>query len=303
MNPEIGRENITAPGGRVTALRERLTVVVLTHNRAGGLRHTLRQTLGLPDQPAIIVVDNASADGTARLVGDEFPGVTLLHSDRNIGAAARNLGVRHASTPYVAFCDDDSWWAEGSLEAALAVLDAHARLAAVCARILLGPEQREDPVCGLMAASPLPSQGLPGPALLGFIACAVVFRREAYLAAGGYEAHFFVGGEEALLTLHLVSLGWHVVYLHHLTVHHHPSPQRDRAERHRIVARNAIWVAWLRLPLSSAVAETWRMTRYARRHRVLRGTLGSALRELPWLLRKRQVVTRELDTWYRMLQG
>lgn len=287
----------------MTVLRERLTVVILTYNRASELRHTLEKMLDLSDQPAIIVVDNASTDSTEETVSSEFKAVKLIRSERNVGAAARNLGVEQAKTPYVAFCDDDSWWAEGSLETAVGLLDAHSRLAAVCARILLGPEEREDPICAVMADSPLPAQGLPGPALLGFIACAVVFRRQAYLQAGGYEERFFVGGEEALLTLDLVSSGWHVVYAGQLTVHHHPSPQRDKADRHRVVARNAIWVAWLRLPFFSAVADTWRMIRYAKKHRVLFATLASVLREVPWLISKRRVVTPELDGWYRMLQS
>lgn len=95
----------------------------------------------------------------------------------------------------------------------------------VCGRILLGPEQREDPICSTMSASPLPADGLPGPALLGFVACAVVFRRQAYLSAGGYEPRFFIGGEEALLTLDLVDAGWYVIYAQQLLAHQHPSPQ------------------------------------------------------------------------------
>jgi GT2 family glycosyltransferase len=171
----------------------------------------------------------------------------------------------------------------------------------LCGRILLGPEQREDPICSLMAASPLPSDGLPGPALLGFVACAVVFRRRAYLDAGGYEARFFVGGEEALLTLDLVDAGWHVVYAPQLLAHHHPSPQRDRKDRHRVVARNAIWVAWLRLPWTTAMRESLRMLRYALAHGVFISAARSALVEAPWVVRNRRVVSDRVHGWYKLL--
>lgn len=281
--------------------KERVTVVILTYNRAGELRRTLEKMTGMNRQPAIIVVDNASTDDTAAMVARDFPSVRLLKSPTNIGGSARNLGVLAAATPHVAFCDDDSWWAPGSLEMAVEALDAYPRLAAVCARILLGAEEKEDPICRQMAASPLPSDGMPGPALLGFVACAVVFRRQAFLDAGGYEARFFVGGEEELLTLDLLSKGWRIAYLNKLTVHHHPSPQRDRKDRHRVVARNAIWVAWLRLPLPTSLRNSFRMLRYAHRHKVFLATVRSTLKEFPWVLRNRRVVQPQIIRWYRIL--
>ena len=275
----------------MSSAEDRICVVILTYNRSTELRRTLQHMSALAEQPAIIVVDNASTDDTADMVRATFPQVTLLTAPRNMGGAGRNLGVEAARAPYVAFCDDDSWWEPGALPAAADLLDRHPALAAVCGRILLGPEQREDPICALMSASPLPSEGLPGPALLGFVACAVVFRRQAYLNAGGYEPRFFVGGEEALLTLDLADAGWHVVYMQDLLAHHHPSPHRDRKDRHRIVARNAIRVAWLRLPFRTALIESLRMLRYALAHGVVASTVLSALREAPWVLRNRRVIS------------
>jgi hypothetical protein len=85
--------------------------------------------------------------------------------ERNIGAAARNAGVQKSDTPYVALCDDDTWWAaDGSLRRAADVLDTHDQVAVVTAQVLVGPDQREDPACALMAKSPLHRPaGFPGP--------------------------------------------------------------------------------------------------------------------------------------------
>ena len=281
----------------------RISVVILTHNRADELAVTLEHLCALPLRPPIIVVDNASTDATAALVRERFAQVTLIRLARNLGAAARNVGVQRATTPYVAFSDDDSWWQPGSLEAACDLLDAHPRVAAACARILLGPDGREDPVCAEMARSPLPAAHLPGPALLGFVACAVAFRRQAYLDAGGYERRFFVGGEEELLALDLVTQGWSIVYAAQLTVHHHPSPRRDNADRQRIVVRNTLWVAWLRLPLAQALAQTWRICRGAPSRRAMAAGLASALRELAWVLRKRRVVRPDVLGLYLALRA
>lgn len=54
------------------------------------------------------------------------------------------MGVRLASTPYVGFADDDSWWAPDVLRTAADVLDSHPRLAVPAARILVVPEERID---------------------------------------------------------------------------------------------------------------------------------------------------------------
>jgi hypothetical protein len=55
----------------------------------------------------------------------DFPLLEVIRLPRNMGAAGRTAGLRRAQTPYVAFADDDSWWAPGSLEFAEALLDAH----------------------------------------------------------------------------------------------------------------------------------------------------------------------------------
>jgi GT2 family glycosyltransferase len=161
-------------------------------------------------------------------------------------------------------------------------------------RVLVGKQAREDPFCADLAASPLPSAGLPGPAILGFPACAVVVRRDAFVAVGGYERRFMVGGEESLLAYDLASAGWSIVYAAELTVHHHPSPARNPAARRRIQSRNALWVAWLRRPWPSALRVTLR-------RESLPGLLA-ALPGLPWALRNRRVIPPHVEALRRLLE-
>ena len=63
----------------------------------------------------MILVDNGSTDGTVAAVRDARPDLRVVRLGTNRGAPARNLGVRLAATPYVAFADDDSWWSPGAL--------------------------------------------------------------------------------------------------------------------------------------------------------------------------------------------
>src|SRR3954469_15178304 len=175
----------------------RVSIVMITHNRRAEVLHSLGILSSLPERPALIVVDNDSSDGTVDAVRGTFPHVEIHALPENSGAAGRTLGVAHATTPYVAFCDDDTWWHPGSLRRAVELFEAHPRLAVVTGRILVGPEEREDPVCRELESSPLPDEpGLPGHPLRGFMAGASAVRRSAFLEAGGFPARFFIGGEE-----------------------------------------------------------------------------------------------------------
>ncbi len=161
-----------------------VAVVVATRNRAVELEATLERLRALPERPQVVVVDNASGDGTALRVRRHHPQVEVVELRENLGAAARTVGALHTTSRYVAFSDDDSWWAPGSLERAAELLDRHPRLALVAARVLVGPNERLDPVCAAMASSPLaPTPDLPGRPVLGFVACGAVVRRSASLQA------------------------------------------------------------------------------------------------------------------------
>jgi GT2 family glycosyltransferase len=282
-------------------LAERLTVVVLTFNRAAELAHTLGRLQALADRPRIIVVDNASGDGTAAMVRKHFAEVELVSAPANLGAAGRNLGVAAVRTPYVAFCDDDTWWAPGSLGRAADLLDAHPRIGVLNAAVKVGGSERLDPTSVLMARSPLPRGELPGPALAGFMAGACVFRASVYRAAGGYEPRLFIGAEEMLLSLDVLAQGWAIVYAEHLVLHHHPSPVRDSAQRRRLLARNAAWVAWMRLPLGEACLLSLRAVGTLLRE----GGHGivDLLRGIPWALRRRRLVPGEVLEMRRAVAG
>jgi glycosyltransferase involved in cell wall biosynthesis len=123
----------------------RVSVVVITRDRGDEAARTAALLATLPERPAVIVVDNGSTDGTPDRVRSLAPSAAVLEAGRNLGGAARNAGVAHACTPYVAFSDDDSWWAPGSLTRATALLDDHPSVGLICARVLLGPEERFGP--------------------------------------------------------------------------------------------------------------------------------------------------------------
>ena len=282
----------------------RVSVVMLTHERLEPTLRSLAELERLPERPPIVVVDNASSNGLIDAVRERHPAVRVIELPENTGSAGRNVGVEAVDTPYVAFSDDDSWWAPGALARAVEAFDRHPKLGAIHARILVGAEQREDPICDELHDSPLPGDpSLPGTPLLGFLACAVVFRREAYLAAGGFERQVMIGGEEEWLACDLAAAGWEIRYLPEVVAHHHPPERVGEAAdtRRRVGLRNTLWFNWLRRPLPSAARRTWHLLRTVPRDRVSALAFADALRTLAGAAPRRRVVPQHVERMLRLL--
>jgi GT2 family glycosyltransferase len=286
----------------MTSEDPRVAVVVITHQRRAELLLALGRLVDLPEGPRVVVVDNGSTDGTAAAVRARFPQVELIASPENLGAVGRNLGVARLDTPYVAFCDDDTWWEPGSLRTAADVLDAHPRLAVVTARILVEPGGTEDPIVAELRDSPVRGAGwLPGPALGSFLAGASVLRRDAFAEVGGFSERLWLGGEEELMAGDLAAAGWELCYLPALTAHHRASPARDRHLRRRNGIRNTLWTTWLRRPVRPALRRTLHLLRTVPRDRVTALALLDAVRGVPWVLRERQVLPPSAEARFAAL--
>lgn len=273
-----------------------VTTVVITRDRRDDVLRSLRHHTG-----PVIVVDNASSDGTVqavRALGRSEVRVVAL--SRNLGAPARTVGVRLARTPLVAFADDDSWWAPGALEAAAATFAEHPRLALLAGKVVLEPAGTVDPVSEVMAASPLgTSPDLPGPDVLGFVACAAVVRRDAFLAAGGFDPVVFFCGEEERLAIDLASADLGVAYVEDVVAHHRPALRRDpRHAREALVARNRLLTAVMRRPWPVVARQALADLRGPGPER--RGLLA-ALPRVPLALGSRRAVTADIERQLRLL--
>ncbi|HEV7528450.1 MAG TPA: glycosyltransferase [Solirubrobacteraceae bacterium] len=274
-------------------------VVIVTHDRWQRLQRTLTQLHALPERPPVVVVDNGSPRGPP----DELrlAGARLVRLADDVGAAARNVGSLLLDTPYVAFSDDDSWWAAGSLLRAADLFERHDRLGVIAARILVGAQRELDPTCRLMRDSPLRAADDPGRPVLGFLACGAIVRRAAFLDVGGFDPRYGFGGEEELLALDLASAGWQLRYVPQVVAHHLPSAEDPRPGRERRRLRNALWSSWRRRPLRRAAARSVRLLRGSGRDGL--PALLSALAGTRWVLADRRVASSELEAQLRMLES
>ncbi|UGY91598.1 glycosyltransferase family 2 protein [Streptomyces gobiensis] len=277
-------------------------VVIATRNRADTLARTLERLLALPEQPTVLVADNGSTDHTRTMVTERFPGVRLLPLPENRGAVARNHGVSALRTPYIAFSDDDSWWEPGALATAAELFDQHPRLGLLAAGVRVSSEGRADPLEAVLSASPLGSApDLPGRQVLGFLGCAAVVRRSAFLDAGGFHPVLFFGAEESLLAYDLAARGWGVTYCREVIAHHDPAPG-TRTGRGALLRRNELLTTWLRRPLPIALRRTTALAAAARRDREARLALRGAFARLPAALRYRRQLPPYVESAVRRIE-
>lgn len=277
-------------------MSDRVTVVVATRDRWPDLQTSLPRHEG-----PVILVDNASTDGTPDLVAAAFPHVQVIRLQRNLAAVARNVGVDAATTPYVAFADDDSWWAPGALDRAAEILDRHPRIGLIAGRVLVHADERLDPVCAQMSASPLGRRAdLPGPSVLGAVACGSIVRRAAYLEAGGFDPVVGFPGEEERLALDLAAYGWDLVYVDELVAHHHPSSTRPPdVSRRAASTRSALLTTLMRRPWP-VVGAHWRAALLG--DRASRLGLARATLALPRALPRRRVLPDGVEKDRRLLE-
>jgi len=275
---------------------EDITIVIVTRNRIDTLLWTLDKLTNLPQKPPIIVVDNASTDGTPDRVKAAYPPVTVLALDQNKWCSARNDGVALAKTPLVSFCDDDSFWEPDALTKAATYFRKYPHLGVLAGKILIGDSQEVDSVCDAMKNSPLTDpRPLPGPPVLGFVCCAVVVRREAFLSIGGFDSRFAIAGEERMFSVDMRTKGWSLAYAEDMVAHHYPSPLRNVAQRTRHITRDTLWYYWLRRPAYYAFRHTMLILKQMTSDINVRQGFWEALKAAPAILLDREVVPRPIE--------
>ncbi|HEV7976824.1 glycosyltransferase family 2 protein [Amycolatopsis sp.] len=281
----------------------RVTVVMITHNRRVEALSTLDRMTTLPDAAPIIVVDNASEDGTAETIALRFPEVKLMAMTENLGAAGRNHAMDLVNTPYAAFCDDDTRWQPGALTRAADLLDAHPGLGSVTGRCLVEPDLREDPITPELRDSPVPGpHWLPGPALLGIMAGLTTVRVAAFREVGGFSTRMWLGGEEELFALDLAARGWWMCWAEDIVIHHAPSHARDPRRRRQLGIRNTLWTLWLRRPVRSALRRSGVVLGSAPKDTATLAAVAEALRGALWVIRERRVVPPAVEHGLRLLE-
>lgn len=235
-----------------------VSIAILNYQRRDALRQALESARGQNYPVEILAVDNASTDGSAEMVRDEFPDVRLVRLPENIAAAARNVGVASAKGDIVFTLDNDVRFSTpDDVARGLEVFRRHPR-AAVVNFMIVGPDGalcRRD-WCHPRDPEPWGEREFPTTYVLeGASAC----RREAFVASGGYWPPFFIGHEGWDLSYRLLDAGWELLYSPAVRVRHMVDDSvRPSSRIYYTFTRNAIWVALRNMPPAMAA---WSMAK------------------------------------------
>jgi GT2 family glycosyltransferase len=190
--------------------RPLVTFIISTFNRRDVLMETVDHIgrCGLKEEEhEVIVVDNASTDGTSQAVREKYPMIHLLQQGFNGGPVSKNVAIRSARGRYVVFLDDDSYPMPGSIHRMIKHFEAEPRLGAAVFNVTLPDGTRE--------CSAYPNV---------FIGCGTGFRRTALEQVGGLPEDFFMQAEEYDLSLRLLAHGYDIKTFEEMHVTHLKSP-------------------------------------------------------------------------------
>ena len=226
----------------------RFSLLITTRNRREELLRTLEvmAPVLLPDHE-VLVLDDASDDGTAEAVTARFPEVRLLrHESRSGYIAARNELLAAARGELAISLDDDAEIASpGFLDRIAELFEAHPRCGVAALRIFWGRSlPAQAPLAPLTSEQPVRVQS--------FVGCGHVWRLEAWRSLPPYPAWFEMYGEEAFASYELLRGGWEICYLPSVLVHHRVDlgdrPAAERTWRYRRQLRAGFFLFCLFLP-------------------------------------------------------
>ena len=216
----------------------------------------------------VIVVDNASTDGSRELVRHDFPEVELLESSSNLGfGAGNNLALDRAATPYVLLVNNDAVLADDCLAELVRTIELDPFAGAVAAKVLL----QADPAAPLRidaAGLEICADGLAlgrgrfaDPAALDeptevFFpsGCCGLYRREMLddlrLEGEIFDEDFFAYAEDTDLGWRAQLAGWKTLYAPRAICYHRHSATTGSVHPRKVflVERNRVWVAFKNFP-------------------------------------------------------
>jgi GT2 family glycosyltransferase len=203
-----------------------VSVIIVNYNGLAFIDRTLdslRHQTRLPDE--IIVVDNASTDGSAAMIAARYPHVQLIRSPVNTGfTGGVNLGARHATGDMLALLNSDARADPAWLELLINDLLQHEQCAVSQGKILTADAPQTIEQAGALFNNIANYWGRgyrdrdqgqyeQSCEVPGVTACAMLVRREALGASDMFDESLFMYGEELDLTIRLRIAGWSIRYV------------------------------------------------------------------------------------------
>jgi GT2 family glycosyltransferase len=215
-----------------------LSIIIVNWNTQDILRDCLRSIYeqGGEIDLEVIVIDNASTDGSVEMVKKDFPQVTLIENSQNRGfAAANNQGIDISKGRYVLLLNSDTVVLDNAIAKTVAFADSHPKAAIVGCRVL-NPDQTLQPTCfmfpsilNMLLSSSYLYKLFPRSKFFGreqmtwwdrndikevdvVTGCFMLIRQKAIQQVGTMDEQFFMYGEETDWCYRFKQAGWKILF-------------------------------------------------------------------------------------------
>lgn len=236
-----------------------VTVNILSFNRKDELRNTLTKVYEQDYKNIeVIVVDNASADGSSEMVKKEFPGVQLIQLEKNIGIAGWNEGFKVAKGEYVLVLDDDSYPESGAILEAIKAINMHLNVGIFSMQVYNTCWNNKEELNFINGE------------LCVFTGCGALITKKCLQTVGYYEESLFLYLHEIEYIIRLFKYNIGSITSNDSYVVHHYSPSNRStnysknydSRKHYYFLRNKLLILILHFPLSLIFFFCFKITFY-----------------------------------------
>jgi GT2 family glycosyltransferase len=301
---------------------DKVAVAIVNYNTRDHLRACLSSVLA-DTRGEVVVVDNASSDGSAEMVRSDFPSVALYTNQTNCGyGAAANQAIARCRAPYVLLLNSDTRLTLGTLVGLSKYLDQHpaaaitgprlvhsgGKLQASCYpfptpfNVFLEQSTLDRLLGGVPLLRDLSLRTWPHnyPRIVPYVVgAALAIRRSAFEQVGGFDESIFMYSEEADLSYRLAQAGWQTHFAPVATVVHieAASTTQRRAEMlYRLYASNMRF--YQRCNSGASLAALMLIVKGSMLTKLLRDSLRLLLTREP---HTRARVLENIGVWQRVL--
>ena len=229
----------------------KVSVLIVTWNRKDDVLHSVQSVLEQEyANYEVIVVDNASSDGTISALQAAFPSVKLVPLLRNIGASAgRNPGIAIAEGDIVFLLDSDASLARDTLTQVVRKFQTDPALGIITCRVLNAHTGGLDSNTWIFTEKDKAYQEKEFLSF-SFTECAAAIRKEVFDRVGPFWDRLFFGREGEELSLRVLDAGYYILYCPTAVVYHHASPLERVAggNREYLDLRNSLYIGVVYYP-------------------------------------------------------
>jgi len=233
-----------------------LSIIIVNYNVKEFLKNLLHSIKKASQNfsTEIIVVDNASDDGSVEMLREKFPEVKLIVNEKNLGfGKANNLGLKEAKGKYILLINPDTLVAEDTFSKLIEFFESHSEAGMVgckilnpdgtlqlaCRRSFPGPWTSFTKVTGLSTLFPKSklfarynltyldeNQTYEVDAISGSF---MMMKKEVYDKVGGFDEQFFMYGEDLDLCYRIQKAGYKIYYVHTTQIIHYKGESTKRS--------------------------------------------------------------------------